>query len=79
MIVNLLLPKKPPGYHHPDTAKENPQGNWLLLVRVKRRTNRYRKQKAGDVVLYGKYAGTEISVEGEELPDHEGFDILAIV
>jgi chaperonin GroES len=35
--------------------------------------------KTGDVVLYGKYAGTEINVEGEELLIMRESDIFAIV
>jgi chaperonin GroES len=35
--------------------------------------------KAGDTVLYGKYAGTEITIDGEELLIMRESDILAVV
>jgi chaperonin GroES len=35
--------------------------------------------KAGDTVLYGKYAGTEINVEGQELLIMRESDLLAII
>lgn len=67
----------------PDTAKEKPQEGKVVSV-GKGRVNDDGKVtplevKAGDKVLYGKYSGTEISVDGEEYLILKEEDILAIV
>lgn len=49
----------------PDTAKEKPQkGKGLQLVQVKK--DEPMTVKVGDEVLYGKYAGTEVTVDGKD-------------
>ncbi|MCE5241746.1 MAG: co-chaperone GroES [Syntrophobacteraceae bacterium] len=67
----------------PDTAKEKPiQGKVLAVGNGKVMedgTKRPLDVKEGDRVLFGKYAGTEIKVEGDELLIMREDDILAIV
>lgn len=67
----------------PDTAKEKPiQGEVLAVGNGKVADDGSRRPldvKAGDRVLFGKYAGTDIKVEGEELLIMREDDILAIV
>jgi len=67
----------------PDTAKEKPiQGEVVAVGNGKVMEDGSRRPldvKAGDKVLFGKYAGTEIKVEGEELLIMREDDILAIV
>ncbi len=67
----------------PDTAKEKPiQGEVTAVGNGKVMEDGTRKPldvKAGDRVLFGKYAGTDIKVEGEELLIMREDDILAIV
>ena len=67
----------------PDTAKEKPQKGEVIAVGPGRVTEDGKtvpmNVRVGDKVLYGKYAGTEVKVDGEEhLIMPEG-DILAIV
>jgi len=67
----------------PDTAKEKPiQGEVLAVGNGKLMEDGSRRPldlKAGDKVLFGKYAGTDIKVEGDELLIMREDDILAIV
>lgn len=67
----------------PDTAKEKPiQGEVVAVGNGKVMEDGSRRAldvKADDRVLFGKYAGTEIKVEGEELLIMREDDILAIV
>ncbi|NSW85863.1 MAG: co-chaperone GroES [Syntrophobacteraceae bacterium] len=67
----------------PDTAKEKPiQGEVVAVGNGKVMEDGSRRPldvKAGDRVLFGKYAGTDIKVEGEELLIMREDDILAIV
>ena len=62
----------------PDTAKEKPQRGVVVAAGPGKKDEPV-TVKAGDSVLYGKYAGTEISVEGEDLIIMRESDILAIV
>src|SRR2546421_12596885 len=57
----------------PDTAKEKPQQGEVLAVGPGRRSEQSGELipldiKAGDTVVYSKYGGTEITVEGEDRP-----------
>jgi chaperonin GroES len=65
----------------PDTAKEKPQEGKIIAVGPGRLTedgNRIAMEvKKGDKVLYSKYAGTEIKLDGEELIIMREGDILA--
>ena len=67
----------------PDTAKEKPQEGTVLAVGPGAFDNDGKRVpidvKAGDKVLYAKYAGTEFKVEGDELLIVSQKDILAIV
>jgi len=67
----------------PDTAKEKPvQGAVISVGSGKLMEDGSRRPldvKAGDRVLFSKYAGTDIKVEGEELLIMREDDILAII
>jgi chaperonin GroES len=67
----------------PDTAKEKPQQGEVLAVGPGRRSDQSGEiipmdVKVGDVVVYSKYGGTEITVDGEDLLILNGRDVLAI-
>jgi len=62
----------------PDTAKEKPQRGIVVAV-GNGKADEPMTVKNGDTVLYGKYAGTEINVEGQDLLIMRESDILAIV
>ena len=62
----------------PDTAKEKPQRGVVIAAGPGKKDEPV-TVKTGDTVLYGKYAGTEISIEGEDLLIMRESDILAIV
>ena len=67
----------------PDTAKEKPIEDRVIAVgpgKMSDAGNRMSLQvKEGDRILFGKYSGTEIKVEGEELLIMREDDIIAIV
>jgi chaperonin GroES len=67
----------------PDTAKEKPQQGKIVAVgpgRVDDNGQRVAPEvKKGDVVLYGKYAGTEVSVGGHDYLILREADVLAIL
>lgn len=67
----------------PDTAKEKPQEGKVIAAGKGRVSEDGKvtplEVKAGDKVLYGKYSGAEITVEGEEYLICKEEDILAIV
>lgn len=67
----------------PDTAKEKPQEGTIVAAgpgRLNEKGDRVALEvKAGDVVLYAKYAGTEVKIDGEELLILKESDVLAIV
>ena len=61
------------GLYIPDTAKEKPQEGEVLAVgegRIENGTRVPLDLKVGDRVLFGKYSGTEIKLNDEELFDH---------
>jgi len=62
----------------PDTAKEKPQKGKVVAVGQGKKDEPMTVQ-VGDTVLYGKYSGTEISIEGQEYLMMRESDILAIV
>ncbi|HNV80302.1 MAG: co-chaperone GroES [Tenuifilaceae bacterium] len=62
----------------PDTAKEKPQKGTVRAVGPGTKDVTM-EVKVGDVVLYGKYAGTEISIDDKEYLMMKQADILAIV
>ncbi|MFZ0665367.1 MAG: co-chaperone GroES [Acidimicrobiales bacterium] len=66
----------------PDTAKEKPQQGEVLAVGPGRRTENGGDLvpvdvKVGDTVVYSKYGGTEIAVDGEDLLILSSRDVLA--
>ena len=63
----------------PDTAKEKPQRGIVIAVSSKDEKGNAPEVKVGDTVLYGKYAGTEVQVEGKDLLIMRESDIFAIV
>jgi chaperonin GroES len=67
----------------PDTAKEKPQQGKVLAVgpgKVLDSGSRIELTvKAGDLVLFGKYSGTEVKIDGEELLIVREDDIMGIV
>ena len=69
------------GIFLPDTAKEKPQEGEVLAVgpgRMSEDGNRIAMDvKVGDIVVYAKYGGTEIKVDGEELLILSESNILA--
>ncbi len=62
----------------PDTAKEKPQKGEVVAVGNGKKDEPL-TVKVGDAVLYGKYAGTEITVDGKDYLMMKESDILAIV
>jgi chaperonin GroES len=67
----------------PDSAKEEPQRGKVFAVglgKVKEDSSRQRPDvKSGDTVLFGKYSGQEIKIEGEEYLIMREDDVLAII
>jgi chaperonin GroES len=68
----------------PDTAKEKPQQGKVLAVGPGKRSETSGELvpvdiSEGDTVLYSKYGGTEVTVDGEELLVLNSRDVLAIV
>jgi len=62
----------------PDTAKEKPQKGIVLAVGNGKKDEPM-TVKVNDQVLYGKYAGTEITIEGKNYLIMKESDILAII
>lgn len=62
----------------PDTAKEKPQRGKVLAVGTGKKDEPM-TVKVGDIVLYGKYAGTEVQVDGKDYLIMRESDIFAIV
>jgi len=71
------------GLYIPDTAKEKPQQGKVVAIgpgKLSEQGERLAPDvKDGDTVLYGKYSGTEVTVEGEEFLILRESDILAII
>ena len=69
------------GIYLPDTAKEKPQQGEVMAVGPGKMLDNGKRAplplKAGDKVIFGKYAGTEVRVEGEEFKILELRDVLA--
>lgn len=62
----------------PDTAKEKPQKGTVVAVGPGKKDEPL-TVKTGDTVLYGKYSGTELSVDGKEYLIMRESDIYAII
>ena len=70
------------GLYIPDTAKEKPQQGTVVAVgpgKVENGNKIDMTVKKGDKVLYGKYAGTEVSVDGNEYLIMRESDIVGIL
>jgi chaperonin GroES len=70
------------GLYIPDTAKEKPQQGEIVAVGPGRFDEGKRVPmdvKVGDKVLYGKYSGTEVTIDGEQLLILRESDVLAII
>ena len=71
------------GLYIPDTAKEKPQQGEVVAVgpgKLSEEGKRIEMElKVGDKVLYGKYSGTEVTVDGENYLILRESDVLAIV
>lgn len=67
----------------PDTAKEKPMEGEVMEIGTGRKTEDGAvvaiEVKKGDRILYGKYSGTEVSIDGEELLIMRESDIFAII
>jgi chaperonin GroES len=67
----------------PDTAKEKPQEGEVISVGTGARNDSGQvtplEVKAGDRILFGKWSGTEVKVDGEDLIIMKESDILGIV
>jgi chaperonin GroES len=71
------------GLYIPDTAKEKPQQGEIVAVGPGKLSDEGARLtpdvKVGDRVLYGKYSGTEVTVDGEEFLILRESDILAVL
>jgi chaperonin GroES len=71
------------GLFIPDNAKEKPQKGEIVAVGPGKIADSGAKiemtLKKGDKVLYGKYSGTEVSIDGEEFLFMKESDVLAVV
>jgi chaperonin GroES len=67
----------------PDTAKEKPQKGEIVAIGPGKVSDAGQtiapSVKVGDTVLYGKYSGTEVTIDGEEYLIVRESDILAVV
>lgn len=66
------------GLYIPDTAKEKPQRGEVVAVGPGKK-DEPTSVSVGDTVLYGKYSGTEIALDGEDYLIMRESDILAII
>ena len=75
--------KTPGGIIIPDTAKEKPQEGEVVAVgpgaRAEDGTIAALDVKAGDRILFGKWSGTEVRIDGEELLIMKESDILGVI
>ena len=70
------------GLYIPDTAKEKPTQGEIIAVGPGRFEKGERipvDLKVGDQVIYGKYSGTEVTIEGEQVLILRETDVLAVV
>jgi chaperonin GroES len=71
------------GLYIPDNAKEKPQRGKIIAAGPGKTSDAGTlvkpEVKIGDIVLYGKYSGTEVQVEGKDFLIMRESDILAIV
>ena len=70
------------GLYIPDTAKEKPQQGEVVAVgpgRFEKDKRVPMDVKVGDKVLYGKYSGTEVTIDGEQFLILRESDVLAVI
>lgn len=71
------------GLFLPDTAKEKPTEGEVIAVGTGKILDNGQKQpvevKVGDRIIFSKYAGTEVKIDGEDLVIFSERDVLAIV
>ncbi|MBQ9574735.1 MAG: co-chaperone GroES [Synergistaceae bacterium] len=85
LVVKVLTreEKTKGGIVLPDTAKEKPTEGEVVAVGTGKILDNGQKQpvevKVGDRIIFSKYAGTEVTVDGEELVIFSERDILAII
>ncbi len=80
--AELAEEKTASGLFIPDTAKEKPQRGSIISVgpgKVENGTKIDMTVKEGDTVLYGKYSGTEVTIDEEDLLIMRESDILGII
>jgi len=63
----------------PDSAKEKQQKGTVVAISKELEDKKKNELKVGNTVLYGKYAGTEINVDGKDYLMLNKEDILAII
>jgi len=82
-MLRLLEEKTKGGIIIPDTAKEKPQEGKVIAVGsgkiLENGTKIALDVKVGDKILFGKYSGTEIKIEGEEFLMMREDDILGVI
>lgn len=66
------------GIYIPDTAKEKPQKGEVIAVGPGKKDEPI-TVKVGDMVLYGKYSGTEISIDGKDFLIMRNSDIFGTI
>jgi len=83
LVIRLESEQKTAGGIIPDTAKEKPQKGKLVAVGPGRMNHEGKRipveVKAGDRVLFGRYAGTEIKIDGVEHLMMREDDILGVL
>lgn len=71
------------GIYIPDNAKEKPQKGEVVAIGSGKTSDSGAKiemtLKQGDKILYGKYSGTEVNIDGEDLLIMKESDVLAVV
>lgn len=70
------------GLYIPDTAKEKPQQGKIVAVgpgRFEKGERVPMELKVGQTVLYGKYSGTEVTIEDEQMLIIKESDVLAVI
>jgi chaperonin GroES len=84
----IVIPSQPEeitsgGIIIPDTAKEKPQQGEVMAVGNGKITEEGKvlplQIKVGDLVLYGKYSGTEVAVDGKDVLIMRESDVFAII
>ena len=63
----------------PDTAQEKPQEGEVLARVTKPASSSLAILKAGDRVLFGKWSGTEVKIDGEELLIMKESDVMGVL